>query len=73
MLRPLLEHHPAWRRALERRIAARAFDKVVLLHRLEPASTWYTSMDFGRATAAALERNYRLARRASVYWVYVPR
>jgi hypothetical protein len=73
MLLRILKAHPLWERALIRRIDARDFTKVVLLYKLDPTSTWYTRVDFGRAVATAIERNYRLKTQTSSYWIYVPR
>lgn len=73
MLLRTLRDHPEWRKALVRRIEGREFDKVVLLRELDPSGSWYTRVHLGRAVASALDRNYRLAARASGYWIYEKR
>jgi hypothetical protein len=76
MLLRILKQHPRWRRTLVRRIDARGFDKVVLLFKLDPSAAAFTRLDFGRAIASAVDRNYRLEATTSggnKYWIYVPR
>ena len=73
MLLRILRDHPDWEQALVQRIDAREFDKVVLLRELDPSSSWYTRVHFGRAVASAIDRNYRLAAKASGYRIYVAR
>jgi hypothetical protein len=73
MLLRILRDHPDWEEALVQRIDAREFDKVVLLRDLDPSSSWYTRVHFGRAVASAIDRNYRLAAKASGYRIYVAR
>jgi hypothetical protein len=76
MLLRILKQHPRWQRTLVRRIDAREFDKVVLLFKLDPSAAGFTRLDFGRAVASAIDRNYRLETTTSGgnrYWIYVPR
>jgi hypothetical protein len=76
MLLRILKQHPQWQRTLVRRIDAREFDKVVLLFKLDPSAAGFTRLDFGRAVASAIDRNYRLEATTSGgnrYWIYVPR
>jgi hypothetical protein len=69
--------HPAWIASLRRRLDEREFDKVILLFRLDPSSSHYTQIDFGRTISQAIARNYRLGRYVYAgkpgYWVYVRR
>lgn len=76
MVLRILKQHPRWQRTLVRRIDAREFDKVVLLFKLDPSAAGFTRLDFGRAVASAIDRNYRLEATTSGgnrYWIYVPR
>jgi hypothetical protein len=73
MLLRLVRKHPDWGTDLVRRLDNREFDKIVLLHPLDPESVWYTNVHFGREISTAMNRNYRFAREVQTYWVYVPR
>ncbi len=76
MLLRILKQHPRWKRTLVRRIDAREFNKVLLLFKLDPQAAAFTRLDFGRAIASAVDRNYRLEATTSggnKYWIYVPR
>jgi hypothetical protein len=75
-LRRLGLNHPSWIDDLRRRVAAKRFEKVILVHPIED-SHWYGERNFGPQVRDAIRRAYRLdarvARQPLTYWVYVPR
>lgn len=75
MLLRMARAHPDWQAQLISRLDARAYDKVLLMRRLEP-DRWWERNHFGLPIVTAIGRNYRLARPEPGWrglWFYVPR
>lgn len=77
MLLRIVRRHPEWRADLVRRIERHEFDKVVLIHPLNPEDPWWSESHLGVEIATVLAREYRSAGRVvgafDYYRIYVPR
>jgi hypothetical protein len=65
---------PGLVRDLVQRIERQEFDRVLLLYRPDSryGRWWYSTYNFGRRTALAIARRYRLLSREGPYFIYTP-
>lgn len=64
--------HPEWATALAERVAAKEFDKIILVAGLSPASSLYDEQFLGPTVNRAVLANYRLAYAIPDFYVYLP-